>query len=284
MGENKEKVKELEKTKKIEVKDIKKDETKKSHVILITILIVLLLIAFFGFGYALGGTGIVNKVKKQQETKETKKDTSKDKTKEETKNDDSTELDINSRLVQFLYNEVTYDPYGEFCNIWEYEKGEEKINLLGRNINKIQGKFIQTSEIPDYSNYSKGSTEGETKSYYFTKDYIERIYKQLFGKAATLDTSKDIIADGSLSSIYHYDEKSQRYYPYYRIGGSVCGGESEKATLDKATLEGNTLKIYQAIEYKKLGETEINEKYNYVYTFEKEDDGMYKFIGRTKEK
>lgn len=241
------------------------------------ILIISILIILLGFGYALGGTNIVIKVHKQNKEEKTEK--------KETKT--IKDLDTKSRLVQYLYNEVTYDLEEPSCfKIWEYENKDEdkvKMNILGKNINTRNGHRIMTTQIPAYKDYGTGTVEGEVVSYYFTLNEIERIYKMIYGKDAKIDTSKDITISKA-GSIYHYDSNTQRYYPYYILGGAVCGGIGEKAILSKAVQSNNTIKIYQDVVYVEGENQQTKEEYKYVYTFEKEEDGMYKFIGRTKEK
>lgn len=282
-----------------------KNKSSVGKVILVILLLILFLVGgFFGGKYYTES--------KKEETKETKEE--KEVEKEE-------ELDINSRLVRYLYNMVTYDAKESCFNDWEYrastnidpksrtdgnykydssKQGDVEMNLVGRNISRNQAEYeFSLENIPKVEGRLKseinsdGSESGTTFSY--SKDYVETVYKSIFGAESKIDTSLPIKLDLFGAEELHFDSKSNKYYVSYIETGGTCGPGGLELKFDKAISKGKTLKIYQNvsnISYKPNADgsisndskNKIEEKYKYVYTFELEDDGMYKFVSRVKEK
>lgn len=261
------------KEKKDSVEQSEQRENKAIHVVLITSLTVLLLVAFLGFGYGLGAIKIVDVM--QQHLVAFEEENS------EGKADSDGKLDVKSRTVQYLYHEVAFDMSKE-KELWQYDDKNEDIvamNVVGMNLNATKA---HVGEAPAYDGYEKGLVQGEAARY-FTKDEVESVYKIIYGKDAVLDTSKDInVGKGGLS-VYHYDQASGKYYTYHKNGGFTSGPAAETGKLDKAEEDGNRVKVYQKVDYVDESDSSKNAKYYYVYNFEREADGLYKFINRTKE-
>ena len=260
---------------------------------MITVLVILLMGVSCAMGYALGGAKIINKVNGTPKAKNQSLEQ-----KEE-------ELDVHSRLVQHLYYGVTHDVLVPSCTgLWEYVAGGDeslrttfnaetapeaaKMQIVGMHLNNDMGTIIENSQVPDQPNVSgPGANASSYLGRYLTKDYVEYIYKSIFGQNATLDTSIPIELSAYRVNAYIFDEATQRYYLYYRNSGGTCGNVGSTYVLQKATHVGNTIKIYQYgedLETDNQGQpSSVTAKYYYVYTFEKESDGMYRFVSRTKE-
>lgn len=187
-------------------------------------------------------------------------------------------LDINSRLVQTLYNSVTpsdhscfrYSIYGMVqdndyiaaevpeldkmtlvANNLKYDYYETvsctdvnvpdvlSINVNGTNVNYYSGC---SANNPD--NYQKNSIEQRFIEKMYSKKYIETIYKNLFGKDAKLDTSVPITFYGPTAYFYNKDMDSYIKYLYSGSGG-ICGPIKYEDEIEKAVLKGDTLKIYE---------------------------------------
>lgn len=260
-------------------------EPKKKGNKLIFPFILVLLLLLGTVGFVLYDKGIIPIDKKEE-------------VKEEKKIEKEEELDINSRLVQYLYNIVSYDIENDCFSGWMFgpnkmmgPSSEEKdkdyvfsgcdktaMRIVGHNLNNNLAKSGLASEAPTVSErkneaYSNGMT------YYYEKKYIENLYKEIFGATAELDTSIPISLDEFENTMLYYDSKTDRYYPQIRTLGAVCGG-GISYKLEKADKEGKTIKLYQKATLS--GENITTEEWYFVYTFELEDD-MYKFISRTKE-
>lgn len=256
------------------VEQSEKKENKTFHIVLVTSLVALLLVSFIGFGYGLGAVKIVDIM--QQHLIAYEKENGGEKTDKEGK------LDINSRTVQYLYNEVTYN-MDKSKDLWQYDDKNEDVvalNVVGMNLNDRKARLSE-NDAPAYEGYEAGLSQGEL-SKYFTKAEVESVLKIVYGKDAVLDTSKDINIYRGIS-VYHYDQATDRYYSYHKVGGFVSGPVSETGTLDKAVQDGSRVNIYQKVDYVDESDSSKNTKYYYVYHFEKDTDGMYKFINRTKE-
>lgn len=133
--------------------------------------------------------------------------------------------------------------------------------------------------------------------YYYEKSYIDMLYKELYGKNAKLNTSVPISIDQYNISLYYYVPAVDKYLLYMIEGGGTCGPLGDYGTIVKATKNDNEIKIYEKVTEVATGDFDTEESgksvsykdgdilgyTNFVYTFEIEDDGMYKYISRVKE-
>lgn len=214
------------------------------------------------------------------------------------------QLDINSRLVQSLYNKVVsandngkywmYDYHLNKNETTDYfvSKSDEKtkMNLVGNNLNNNKTTIIECdNSIPntvkidgyDYKSACYARSEGAygyiPTSY--EKSYVEMIYKDLFGNDAKLDTSIDIQFAMYAPEMYHYIESIDKYVLYVAEGGGTSA-TTYSGMVTKAIKLGNKLKITEKVT---VTDPEETKNYNYVYTFKLEDDEMYTFVSREKE-
>ena len=282
-------------------------EEKKNNkiVVIIVLLILFLILGFFGGKYY---CDTHNKCEASNVKNE------------ESKTSTTEDLDINSRLIQYLYNEVTEDESESSNTGWEGASTENNeivytkdfihndsqtsdvdLRLLARNLDDVKN-YVPSSEAPtvngrkNHASRYDSSGEIDLGATYYTRKYVETQYKLLFGKDAKLDTSKPIQMDVFAIEELHYDSKSDNYYSQYIEGGGTCGPGGTSYKISKATRSGDEIKIYQDVEeisYKEgangtVEETDatrqVDDKYKFVYTFKLADDGMYNFVSRTKEK
>ena len=186
-------------------------------------------------------------------------------------------LDINSRLVQTLYNSVT--SRNEFCSkysiygtvkendyIVDEVSEKDKMALVQHNLKNNYYETISCTDVnvPDvlsinvngtnidyYSgcsannpdNYERTLIEQRFIEKRYSKKYVESIYKSLFGKDAKLDTSVPITSYGP--EAYFYNKDIDSYIKYAFAGGGTCGPIKYKDEIEKAVLKGDTLKIYE---------------------------------------
>lgn len=243
--------------------------------------------------------------------------------KEETSNKKEN-LDVNSRLVQGLYRKVSTGETSKdnssctFNYMYENkdfyaDKAEEKQKMLILSrllLDDYQKLYIgDESLIPDrisdLENYisvfaaSKNGSHSYSSGYY-NKEYIEELYKELYGKNASLDTSASIGVGLYNCTLYKYIKAVDKYILYINeFGcGGTCGPINEYATLTKAEKMNKEIKIYEKVtsfaveDFDGVGENDKTVSYkkdqvisedNYIYTFKLEDDGMYSFYSRVKE-
>lgn len=271
----------------------KKVKKNNSGIIILSILLVLVIL-IFAF-YVLFDQGIIKLggAKVEEEVKE-----------------EVVEVNVKSRLVNYLYNSVANASDGnDWYRFWRYQNGftdqlvdfysksapeKVKMQLVAKNINDSFADYIYNCEdgfIPDNNEYGNSACwyRKEYNEYRamvsFEREYIESIYKQLFGSDAQLDTSVDFKADLIGASSYKYIPKYDRYFEYQTSGGVTTGPGGYVTKLEKALKEGNKIYIYEDVVVEKYdgNDNKIGtENYYMVYTFELEDDGMYKFISRVK--
>ena len=235
-----------------------------------------------------------------------------------TKKEENKELDINSRLVQDLYNNVSTVEMNGTCrygyyttdNFYVKNNSEEdmntKMHLLGRQLSRegMENILPESQQIEKEIKEPHKAEDGtEIFMYYhlpnnwcngYRRDYIDKMYKKLFGKDAKLDTSLKIPMDTYNAEVYIYNEKLGKYILYQGEGGGTCGPQTVDVSISKAVLKGNTLKIYEEEKIVVSEESIVNDKKyrkgdllsedKFVYTFKLEDDGMYSFVSRVKEK
>ena len=228
-------------------------------------------------------------------------------------------LDINSRLVQDLYSLVTID--ADDCNknwIYGYDKDNNKyndefnvetadesvkMNFVGNLLSESKINYVDCSTItiPNQLNdadsfcYASNNEENkEIKTY--DKSYIEYLYKKLFGKNQKLDTNVEVKADKFGGQAYFYISSYDKYFLYLREVGGTCGPDKYNTKITKAFKIGKQIKIYEneILNHYEEGNDQtygtsddvVKEVSNntYIYTFNQEDDGMYSFVSRLKEK
>lgn len=228
------------------------------------------------------------------------------------KNKGVEKLDVNSRLVQSLYNRVSTGElkkedstclinymYEDDNNFYASTAKEEiKMKIIGRLLSD-SGKHgysddesIIPATIPNYGDYESiisinKKYGGNSIEYYYDRNYIENLYKEIFGSSAKLDTSIGIKMGSSEIEMYYYVPSIDKYVLYTLEGGGCSKVGSARVEVEKATKNGKELKIYEKVTMTNLNDDIIDAgdttNSNYVYTFELEDDGMYKFVSRVKE-
>ena len=255
------------------------------------IFIIILLLILFAVGGWFGNSFYQEKIAKKDtsDTSDTNKK-KKDNTEEEEKDE---ELDTKSDLVQKLYNKVTiynegvkadchknwiYGNKDEF--LVSYETDEVKLNLVNINLDdsKKQTELCDNINIPStLDNFYSDCTflNGSDLQVYFTKDYVQTIYKDIYGKDATFNSSTYISA-----KIVRYYPIGDKYYKYTAIGGDVCGPADYVSTIVKAEKVGKEIKIYESESYNEEGKDSVIS--SYIYTFSKQSDGNYAFVSRKK--
>lgn len=273
----------------------------------IIILVVLLLGAFGYIGYDHFFT--TEKITSDQELKNEKN---------VKKGDHGKELDVNSRLVRTLYNKVSTGESSEkeatcrynYMYVYNYDDNsykdfyvdqateEQKMELLSLKLNDHGTGLLSCHDItiPDKMNDYTSICSNDKTNFepYYYKNYIEMLYKDLYGNDATLDTSKPIYTDEIHAYAYHYISSLDKYMQYRIDAGGVCGPIGMYGTITKAIQTADSIKIYEkvtTVNYSKEvnGVIVEDESYkttmdtNYVYTFKLDSDGMYNFISRVKE-
>lgn len=275
---------------------MEKEKKSKGSLVVIIILIILLLGACAYIGYDKFFVKKDNQVNNNNENKGVEK------------------LDVNSRLVQSLYNRVSTGLIGKTssCSLnYMYITGtgngmevfysdkaseQQKMKLVGNLLSESFRIFANEEEtipdtinVDDYGEYKNAyvtnkELNSQYQETYYTKEYVEAVYKSIYGKNAKLDISAPIVMDSYGGEIYYYVPSIDKYALYVTVTGKVCPQEAY-AELVKATKSDKELKIYEKIVTIKnddiidAGDTADS---NYVYTFELEDDGMYKFVSRVK--
>lgn len=219
------------------------------------------------------------------------------------------ELDVNSRLVQSLYNKVVL-PDNSSHKYFMYEDNDNyvasdassssKLTLAYYNL-KVTDIRTLSSDISDLSSVSQTNTiSGLNYSYvldneefdngfhsYYTISFIpydkmSNSYRDLFGADAVIDKSIPIKTDCYNVRYYIYNETLDGYIPYITEGGGISGSYFTVEII-KAVKKDNQILIYEFVKEIPLGDgIEVRDSSTYVYTFQIEDDG-YTFISRIKE-
>ncbi|MBQ6477008.1 MAG: hypothetical protein IJI43_01045 [Bacilli bacterium] len=250
------------------------EEKKKSNIGIILLVIVLLCAAFAG-GYFVNEKGLIGG----------EKDTPKEEEKEE--KETTKELDVNSRLVKMLYNETIMPELSDSCHK-QYEtwsEGTEKKDFVAESaMEEIKMRFVAHNLSEDFIKHGGKAPASPLENYknsdqdsYYEKSYIDSVYKQIFGVNSKLDTSATMYKDRAHFNAYIYDSKTDNYYLYNIIvGDAICGPAEEKLTLSKAVEKGDIVELTVNAEW--FAENVSEEKYKYIYTFEKDKDELYKFV------
>lgn len=256
----------------------------KKSTIIIVLLIVLVL--------ALGGYIAYDKIYLKEDTETTNtSNKSENKEEEEEKEDEEISLDVNDRLVQELYSLVvdkSSNPHYYFDENKTEELAssmdeEKKMQLIYHNFSNSDYTYtncnnVNPETIENYScSLAQTNLQGKNS---IPSANVERIYKKVFGTDAKINTAVIIKINNDLER-YIYNSNLDTYVSFMRIGGGESYS-STTTTITKAIKKADEIKIYEHAITKRVDGT--TEEHDYYYTFKLEDDGMYSFYSRVKEK
>ena len=229
---------------------------------------------------------------------EIKDDTSVEENSIEDKNNKDEMLDINSRMVQSLYNKVglvgdssnRYETYKKSDNILVSEMcDEDKLalvytNLLSYSFQTLPNENLDqeiTTNNSDYNfNYQLLLTSYGHINFIPFSD-VELGFKELFGQDATFSKDSIMRVDSDSLGIYVYNNTLNGYIEYTNVGG-IEGRISYKGSVVSAKKSDKNITITEEVTAvpPEGSPTTVG---NYVYTFNIDDDGMYSFVSRIKE-
>ena len=168
------------------------------------------------------------------------------------------------------------EKYKQYLNKWVHKIGNGEII---EDYNKCNlPEELQSTNPNEYDEYTEG----------FTREYIESLYKKIYGKDAVLDKSVTLYTN---CPVYIYNSKMDAYIDYTNGCGGTEGPGGYSHELIKAIKDDNSIKIYDKVVYTDYDEDDTENENpitkfvnNYIYTFEKEDTGNYIFVSRTIER
>lgn len=259
-------------------------EKKKSSSGLIVLVVILLIGLLATSGYIVYDKVIANKETKNNDKEQEKiVDTSE---KEEV-------LDIDNPYIQSLYYKVTANSEN-FSTNWMFPENKDniiisemdekyKMNLVGINLRRDSELYVSCSDVPEkqetsYSACLPGSNTYSTKK--IAKTEIERVYKDLFGKNAELDTSASINLRQINVEKYYYVASIDAYVLYTLAGGGTTATK-KIGSLTKAVKINDEIKLYEELAITIEGIQQPSEKY--IYTFKQDDENHYYFYSLEKE-
>ncbi len=278
----------------------------KSNKGLIIVLVMFIIICLGLIGYIAYDNGMLAKIMNKSDVKEEKK--------ESVKKEEAKELDINSRLVQSLYNQVSKEnEKPTWYAFWEYNDAENfdiasttdlvKMQLVGKNIKESNKVSINCNDYNILDTVADGSysacfTQKEGTPYYnpntiieygYSKKYIEMVYQDLFGNEYNVDTSIPIYLDTYKGKSLQYNQEADMYIFYMMETGGAAGPGGYTTKLSQAVKDDKEIKIYEIVEkYDEIenssnNEVKVSETFTNVYTFKLDSDGMYFYVSKVKE-
>lgn len=228
----------------------------------------------------------------------TKDNTSVEENSTEEKNNKEEKLEVNSRLVQSLYNKVglvddssnRYEAYRKSDNILVSEMNDEDklalvyTNLLSYSFQTLPNENLDQEIITNNSNYNSNYQLLLTSYGYINFipfSAVELKFKELFGQDATFSKESIIREDSDSLRIYVYNNNLNGYVEYTNVGG-IEGRISYKGRVVSAKRSDKNITITEEVTAvpPEGSPTTVG---NYVYTFNIDDDGMYSFVSRIKE-
>lgn len=260
---------------------------KKNNGIVIVFIVVIVLLLSYIIGH-ISFFKVTNKNETVSSDKERVDSDSKNtSTKEET-------LDVNSSLVQGLYNKVVLTG-DSFYKYWFYNNSNNyqvsnasessKLALVYHNLKKsdftpIQNATgIQKNITLNNNNYTlqEGSSTG-----FIPYERVEQTYKELFGSSDTLNKSEPMRVGPYVTEYYVYDESVNGYVDYLTVGGGATGSFYH-GEVTKAVRSGDTIVITEKADFSENddGAGKITSTENYEYTFKLSGD-TYSFVSRIK--
>lgn len=205
---------------------MEKTKKEKSHIILITVLVVLLLIVFLAFGYFLGGANIINDVRETNTMKTgeiatpEEKESAKDFDKEEAK--------------KILNDFGFYETIGCSSNIYSYNYSDNyKLMVAMKKIKDEKAKDANCSDYYSESDlediYGMMAYKGKAgvctdKTKVVSYSDLNEVYKKMYGKDAP---KENITAMGFVYMLYDYNKEKDAYVALSCGGcGGTCSSDS----------------------------------------------------------
>ena len=211
------------------------------------------------------------------------------------------ELEVNSRLVQSLYNKVVlngdsnykYFMYGDNDNYFVEEADVASkltlayFNLKSKDIGDIDIEGIDNTKIIPSFSYSSFSEKAHTlnvvnnKVKFIPYNSLLIAYQDLFGKDASFDKNIPISINSYGGIYYVYDQNLDGYVPYVITSG-VTSASYFTGKIKEALKNDKQIKIYEEVKEIYYDGSILNSA-TYVYTFNIDEDGLYTFVSRIKE-
>lgn len=258
---------------------------KNNGVVIFLVVVVVLLLGYIGyisFGKVTNKSETV--ISDNKRVDEDNKNTS---TKEE-------KLDINSSLVQDLYNKVvlTGDSYYKY---WFYNDSDDyqvssasessKMALVYHNLKKSDFTTIQNT-----TNVKKNITlnnnnyilQESSSTGFIPYERVENTYKELFGSSDKLNKSEPMKVGPLITEYYIYDDIVNGYVDYLTEGSGTTGSFYH-GTITGAVRTGDTIVITEKVDFSENadGTGKVTSTANYEYTFKLSGD-TYSFVSRVK--
>lgn len=249
---------------------------KNNLIVIFLIVIVALLIGYISFGKITNKNEIVTNDKSNIST-----------TKNET-------LDINSSLVQNLYNKVVLAG-DNFYKYWFYNDSDNyqvssanessKMALVYHNLKKSDFSIVQDATnikktiILNDNNYT---LQENSSTGFIPYERVEQTYKELFGSSDTLNKNEPMRVGPYVTEYYIYDESINGYVDYLTVGGGTTGSFYH-GTVTGAVKTGDTIVITEKVDFSENtdGTGKVTSTANYQYTFKLSGD-TYSFVSRGK--
>lgn len=199
-------------------------------------------------------------------------------------------INTDSRISRQLYKKVhDFDNKSPF---WMYSDDElglisemketTKMSLVYVNIKLNDLKGIACSSIPDIEEYDNYECKENTVS--ISKEIVEDIYRDLFGNESKLSTSVVMKADEKGNQAYFYEKELESYVLLHRKNEiEVENNHIYKYEFIKAVNIDEKIVLYEVISDKNK-ETGRIKRNRYVYTFVKDNDGLYNYYNIEKER
>ena len=261
-------------------------EKKKNGIVIALIVVIVLLLSYIGyisFFKVTNKNETVTSDKKKVDTGSKDTTTTKDET-----------LDINSSLVQGLYNKVvltgvSYYKYWFYNNSDNYQVSSasesSKMALVYHNLKKSDFTTIQNTTGIQKTitlNDNNYTLQESSSTGFIPYERVEHTYKELFGSSDTLNKSEPMRVGPYIIEYYIYDSTVNGYVDYLTVGGGATGSFYHGEVID-AKKTGDTIVITEKVDFSDNddGTGKISSTANYKYTFKLSGD-TYSFVSRVK--
>lgn len=262
-------------------------EKKNNGVVIFLVVVVVLLLGYIGYTS-------FGKVTNKNETVTSDKDRVDSGSKNNTPTTKDETLDINSSLVQNLYNKVVLTG-DNFYKYWFYNDSDNyqvssasessKLALVYHNLKKSDFSVIQDATNIKKTislNDSDYTLQENSPTGFIPYERVEQTYKELFGSSDTLNKSEPMRVGPYVIEYYVYDESVNGYVDYLTVGGGATGSFYH-GTVTGAVRTGDTIVITEKVDFSENadGTGKVTSTANYQYTFKLSGD-TYSFVSRVK--
>ncbi len=201
-------------------------------------------------------------------------------------------LNVDSRVVEVLYHKVhdvrSKNPFWMYQNenndLVSYMTEGAKMSLVYLNLKETDFSTVDCSIAPSSVNGYANYQCSQTTTNQIARENVERVFKELFGFTASINTSAVMRINSTGSLMYVYVTSLDAYVLYSNQIEEPDTSVTYQYELSKAVKTvTNDIQLYETILAEDTS-SNVKTEMEYVYTFRLDNDGLYNYYRRQRTK